>query len=774
NCLRDRKQAQQESRLKLEPRNLTVGQQTDFTKQVAKNTPSSNPITLGTRSEPGVIALPVSRDPWTIITKPAFRKPPKEVGCFLGSMKVDGDPDSPLNTQTNVAVPQVVKDAATPPSCRKRGKVNALLSSSPAPGPSRSRSATPISDWPASEAPQPSHEPTLSHRKGPQVTESSSYPKPPTPAQRTARSKLPSLPPSSPPSPSQNTLLELPTQLAPSISLPSMALETVILHSFTLSPPTHTRREVARKVPRPPQPVKPNRSLADPIILAPNSDNSHSQSQSQSQSHTQSLTQSQSQSQNQELRSSQPVVLSQLPVLRKRPPAEPLAQSESSEPEDEDSSCVPDSDPLFTQAFEEYDVDDSSPIKPAVKHKERARTINTEVPTYPPSDHSHTEDSDDGDLVTAPAPQVLPENTNSQKREEGDLAEACLVVEPAVTQQVSGDISSSEVGERGNEVVAIQDSDVDMDGVLETVNSTQEPNDWNGQGSKSLHEQKISPKLEESVDIAQNLDDDDTQIHLELFGASLAPEGMDRVATKCPEVGEKHPSGPTRTRSKETENGAKADNTPGSTGLQIKEVQHDSYAWAAPAFLQPNPRRAGVGRSKQPAVDTNRPLATHSSSVLTPHSTKSQPILNGRVSQDKICRAPQINLKPSQPPQEGTSQNAQRPSTSKNGSLPLAPRLLYPTQSSKRSRDLVSDADETEDASPNANVRRKKRRRLNSVYVSGEEAATTKAQTFESRTHKRESLKSQLSPDVPPEDEGKTVGWIYLLEILAQTLEHPG
>lgn len=63
----------------------------------------------------------------------------------------------------------------------------------------------------------------------------------------------------------------------------------------------HVLSEVNRKVPRPPEPFKSDRLLAEPIILAPDSDLSLSHSQSQSQSQ------------------SQPVVLSQLSQLRRNP-----------------------------------------------------------------------------------------------------------------------------------------------------------------------------------------------------------------------------------------------------------------------------------------------------------------------------------------------------------------------------------------------------------------------------------------------------------------------
>lgn len=99
----------------------------------------------------------------------------------------------------------------------------------------------------------------------------SSHPLPPTPAQRN-KGDNERLPPSSPPPTSQLVVNE--TRLLTSSLRP------------TVSPPTHARRAVTRKIPRPPQPIPRRSPTGSARILAPNSDTSlsHSQSQSQSQS----------------------------------------------------------------------------------------------------------------------------------------------------------------------------------------------------------------------------------------------------------------------------------------------------------------------------------------------------------------------------------------------------------------------------------------------------------------------------------------------------------
>ncbi|KAG6899978.1 hypothetical protein C0993_004746 [Termitomyces sp. T159_Od127] len=87
---------------------------------------------------------------------------------------------------------------------------------------------------------------------------------------------------------------------------PPSPLETLsIVHETMLASSSPQLEDVSRKVPRPPQPFKSDRLLAEPIILAPDSDLSLSQSQSQSQS--------------------QPVVLSQL-SQHERPPSLQVAR----------------------------------------------------------------------------------------------------------------------------------------------------------------------------------------------------------------------------------------------------------------------------------------------------------------------------------------------------------------------------------------------------------------------------------------------------------------
>ncbi|KNZ80492.1 hypothetical protein J132_05612 [Termitomyces sp. J132] len=191
-----------------------------------------------------ITAPPKSRN-FREIWKPLFRRPPEDVAAILASMKVEGDEESNAGTDQNECQPP-----------RKRRRISALpLTSSPAvsQSSSRTRSATPFSEaeWPPSVRPHNDTSPSSSKSA---IPASSSHPRHPTPGQRLAV-----------------------------LASPTVVHETMLVPCSTESPPT---RSVSRKVPRPPEPFKSERLLAEPIILAPDSDLSlsHSQSQSQSQS----------------------------------------------------------------------------------------------------------------------------------------------------------------------------------------------------------------------------------------------------------------------------------------------------------------------------------------------------------------------------------------------------------------------------------------------------------------------------------------------------------
>ncbi|KAF5386034.1 hypothetical protein D9615_002493 [Tricholomella constricta] len=693
NCLRDRKQDLQESRMRDLPgppvSKVPVVHTNSSLQQPAKRkaTHMGVKITMTETGETINGSTTTYRDIqeiWPITKKSTFRRPPEEVANVLASMNVDGGVDSASGKR-----PKVDEEDHMQESPRKRRRFNPLASPSPtASKSSRSRSATPFSEtaWPPSDLPPlatspPPPSPSLVPAKPDTV--SSSHPRPPTPAQRTPRKWPQSLPPSSPPLPTQPDEIETHTNAIPPLltPLPSKASETVLVPSSTISPSTHARREVTRKVPRPPQPLQSTAPMGKPVILAPDSDTSHSYGQIQPQSQSQSNWNSQSQSQSQSQKEAPLLILSQISAIAggKRPEPE-LQRSGEIEPEQainaDEEGVGHVTDPLFTQAFSQadgYDGDHSSPWKsPATYSSFLASAAAKPVPASLASDHSQIKDEEEEENTfnTKPAASLDPRNENALSN--GHLGEASVAVEPAVTQLQGSDDEDLDPGDR--ESVGVDEAELDPEPLDDNLDL--EPSEIHNlsEAEPDFHPPKddLVKKSSQAIDFTRELDDDDAQSHLNLFGCSApppdAPWNIEHVASpaeavaatkvgpgldQAPRFPEEPPGHTNQTDFIKYKN----DNNVTSdvdADPRVDEVQHQPCAWAAPSFLKRNSR------------STHKPLATTSTAQLP------SPI--------HLSRAPAPHaLRKSRLPNSQPSLDPALPAKTKNSRTKITPPLTHST-----------------------------------------------------------------------------------------------
>ncbi|KAF8070198.1 hypothetical protein FPV67DRAFT_1754886 [Lyophyllum atratum] len=693
NCLRDRKQARQGA--------LTKSSPTPSTSKAAIDQPMISPprqtakkkaLSHTTRTKTVAASKNISRvspEIWPITKKPIFRRPPDAVASVLASIKVCNDEDD-VPSQ----LPRTNENAHILESPHKRRQINALLSPSPTASRSgsRSRSATPFSEeeWPQSDHPHiPSSpappSPSLAQAR-PNAT-SSSHPRPPTPAQRIPRKKSPTPSSSSTPLPTQSVVgLEtyaepLPPSSPPLPSHVTIAPETVLIPSPTISPPTHTRGEVMRRVPRPPQPIK-SLPLADPIILAPNSDNSLSFSQSQLQTQSQSLSQSQSRSRKKILGSSQPVVLSQLSELarpRKRHEAELQSLEEPGEHIQRDSGNIDHvHGSLFSQdVTQAHDYGDlASPWKSSVRHDTHTLAKGSRsVLASPPSDPSETDDDDDdGD----------PFNAEPSSPDYGD-DEASLVVNP------------------GTQLHLPQDDNSNM-----TMGDPENPEP---KGRREV--ETIPHPLDDEVDMLdadQELDEDDAQTHIDLFGPSAPLTHSSRS---------EHAPSPAASlaRSEAVARPVSKQPSEGPDAVQEPVAPYQPSAWVLPSFLQPS-----SSKSKAADILNQRPIVTTTTikpksgsdpvNAPTPHALTRSRLANRFLPASHIQDASASTVSAA----SETHPEGQRQATSRNDQNSDPFRHLRPSpeigvvtsQGTKRGRDAVSDDSLTRETSLRS---AKKRRR---------------------------------------------------------------
>ncbi|KAG6820984.1 hypothetical protein H0H93_008613 [Arthromyces matolae] len=485
NCLKDRKQAM-----------LQTDKQCSLVPPIKRFGPPSLPYKPNKHL--AVTAVPTSsghifQEVWPIVKKSNYRRPPDDVLAILASMKVGYDDES------------LRPPHEEPVSSSKQRRSSPLLTPSlPAASAThisqdRSRSATPLSEaeWPPSEAqcnqtPVPSEFLISSPNR---LIVPSSYPSPyPTPAQRRCEALSPASSPND-----FHSLVRNSESLLESHPLKSsnttFAQDTVLNLPSTLSPAVYSHH-ISRKVPRPPQPFKSDRLLADAIILVEDSDPSLSYSQSQSQSQSQSLSQS----------LSQPVVLSQLSQLKRKLPA---------------------------LATPDKGVDRSDP-RSAVDEESTKPELASTMPILP-------------------------------SREEPPLT-----VTPSVTNKIAENVTP----EQGKQ---------DPSGAAQPADNQED----------KLLDPSLSPPPHSNEE--EELDSDDAQIHMDLFGSHRRKQKIPLPARK--RRGKfLSETGSASTKTVDENEQSNCDDIQIKNDLSApREVQHDPVAWAAPSF-----QVTGKGINKRP------------------------------------------------------------------------------------------------------------------------------------------------------------------------------
>ncbi|KAF8224955.1 hypothetical protein L208DRAFT_1409210 [Tricholoma matsutake] len=538
----------------------------------------------------------------------------------------------------------------------------------------------------------------------------------------TQTSSVPSSQPDAPtPAQRQKGRIEALPPSSPPPEFEVIAHETVLLPSL----PSHDRYTVIRKVLRPPQPAPPNQSDSGLTqILVPNSDTSLPYSQSQPQSHSLS----------QEVpESSQPVILSQLSALSK--PRKDLDaidafvnKSDSANAGDgRDVAAGKSSLSSFSGRFNEdasYEGDYSS-LEPANEQSPRRKTYQNGCISSP-----HSTSSPHGNNKGPTGVSMIPQ--------------------PTVTQQQATEIRSDNID--GDDAPVV--SQVQYDAVLNHM----------------------------AIAVTQKCDEDDAQIHRELFGPSYVSQSRDSSQRHPP--GEYIPDPPTSDQARADPNYSQlpsrsptgaiaADNTQltlvgdtifnrtPETGISV--VQHDANAWSAPSFLrQSSSTNTKTSRSTSSSTDALPPALGKSKAANTNSaerglraslSRKASLTRNRlpRVDQNQDPTAPSVPLHPKKLAQ------AQK--------TPLAPSLTSSqSRPNKRRKDITSDTESMPELSrPHAKKRKVERTAQMKVGKVGQ----TTAENGEGE--KLNGFSANLDGIVLAEQRLPLIDWWRLRDIMLNT-----
>jgi len=332
-------------------------------------------------------------------------------------------------------------------------------------------------------------------------------------------------------------------------------------YSPALSAPIHQRRSVTRKVPRPPDPLPPNRATGPARILVPNSDTSGTASQS--------LSQSQSQSQPHD--ASQPVILPRLPTL-------PVTQKHEHQTWGEDISAGPaDHNSLFSSPGrsqpESYDGDRSSPARSVVK---RIRSL----PHKGPPSHDREEVVANTFTVALPGISRKPVDDSETENKSGDKGEG----DPHEVDDLQNDIDEEQVESRS----VVQDRPEDkLDGDdaqtdEQLFGPRAHPRILALVEDRTLFAPQSTPALanKPTTDILLHSCTSNDPIKQSYHGPSLLWSLQDHPhSLPTPEP----PSSP---RSATLGGTIKYMSRRSAIQLDVRAVEHDAEAWKAPSFLQ--------------------------------------------------------------------------------------------------------------------------------------------------------------------------------------------
>ena len=433
-------------------------------------------------------------------------------------------------------------------------------------------------------------------------------------------------------------------------------------------------------------------------------------------SQSQPLSQSQSHSVQEVPESSQPVVLSQLSFSK------PRKDIDATNP--------------FVERASEPDVDDGR--NTAAKGDPLfSGTLDEDAPyagDQSSLDHAHEE-----------SPSQI--HVNGDPTEEG-ITDASIIVQPTVTRRQAEDSHNQATAEAQHDTEPLSVKDDNRDGV--------------------------------TMEVIQDLDEDDAQIHYKLSGSSYSSPPRNSPQQHSPPREYVHaPSGGI---------GAHADadhsqsmlnsrsstafirrSTPKgdvilnrTTGTSVGVVQHDGDAWSAPSFLRP---------SSSNNIRTHR--STPSSISADPHmlgklkTAKRNPI-DRRLKSSLIREAPLPRSRPqvdqNQAPGEAYVARQPKIPTQAQKKTPLAPVLTsLQSRPNKRSKDVISDADSTTELSRSHAKKRRLERTASKI------AGVKPSVLNDGRGMKLKGYRMELSGFVLDEISQPLVSWLRVKDILLKT-----
>jgi len=253
-----------------------------------------------------------------------------------------------------------------------------------------------------------------------------------------------------------------------------------------------------------------------------------------------------------------------------------------------------------------------------------------------------------------------------------------------------------------------------------------------------------------TIDVAEELDEDDAQIDRELFGPSYVSQSQDGILGPA-NIDYLSPKSPTAASTEKVQ----TTTLNGTPGMGVGVVQHDANAWSAPSFLRPSSTANAITNlnASRSSTDT-RPHALRKSGAH--RRLKGSPSLEASFSRS---RAPHVdqNKDPAAP------RLPQQPKKLAQAQKTTPGLTLSQSRPNKRSKDVSLDMDSI--SRPYAKKRR--------VEVMNDGKTTQKMHTRPSVpivTEDKGRLNSgNLDRIVLAEEPVPLMSWLVLKDILLKT-----
>jgi hypothetical protein len=271
----------------------------------------------------------------------------------------------------------------------------------------------------------------------------------------------------------------------------------------------------------------------------------------------------------------------------------------------------------------------------------------------------------------------------------------------------------------------------------------------------------LSANHETTMDVTQELDEDDAQIHHELFGSSYISQSqgsLQREYVPGPQADPDHSRLPKSPIAVITDN---TQPTPeGDAGTGVGVVQHDAKAWSAPSFLRPS-SSVNTKTSRTPPSSTDVPLGKSNAANTNSTDRRLKASLSREASLSR--NRPDQNQDPAEP----CMPRQPKIPTQAPKKTPLAPGLtLLQSRPNKRRKDVASD---TELSRPHAKKRRVELIASTTDTSAGKIAHIKPPVLINGENGKLKGFTAKLDGIMLDEQSQPLISWWKLKDILLKT-----